>query len=74
LSGSAQQARARRVLAAHLTICHRCDGAGATEVDHVIPVAEGGADDESNLRPIHPHCHKVKSQEEARRGRARNAP
>ncbi|OJU83498.1 MAG: hypothetical protein BGO11_13320 [Solirubrobacterales bacterium 70-9] len=72
LSGSAQQKRARRVLEAHYWVCHVCREFGSDEVDHVIPLSQGGADDESNLRPIHSEpCHRLKTAEEARQGRAR---
>lgn len=30
----------------------------ATEVDHIKPKAEGGTDDESNLRAVNADCHK----------------
>jgi 5-methylcytosine-specific restriction enzyme A len=72
VSGWEQQRRAKRVLFRDDTICHVCKRPGATVVDHVIPVEEGGADDESNLAPIHQEpCHRLKTQAEAERGRAR---
>lgn len=72
LSGSAQQARARRVITRDGTICHVCGIAGANQADHVIPVAEGGADDESNMRAIHGiPCHAEKSAAESARARSR---
>jgi 5-methylcytosine-specific restriction protein A len=40
----------------------------ATEVDHVIPQAEGGSDDETNLQAICDTCHKAKTAEESKRG------
>jgi len=56
----------------HRGICHVCGEMFADQIDHVIPLAEGGADHESNLRPIHRvPCHAAKSQAEATRGRAR---
>ncbi len=70
LSGSRQQKRARHILEQYETVCHVCGHHGSDEVDHVIPLAEGGVDDESNLRPIHSEpCHREKTAEEARRGR-----
>ncbi len=51
-------------------VCHVCGLPAADEVDHVIPLAEGGADDASNLRPIHAlPCHRDKTQAEAQRMR-----
>lgn len=79
VSGSRQQARARRVLAQHGGVCHVCGKAGATMVDHVVPLSPladpagvGGRDTEDNLRPIHPEpCHREKTQAEAARARRR---
>lgn len=64
-----------RVLArdGYLCQCKQCKATGAlklaTEVDHVIPIAEGGTDDESNLQAMNTDCHKLKTQAEAARGR-----
>lgn len=44
----------------------------ATIRDHVIPLAEGGADDETNEQALCQTCSDVKTQEEARRGLARH--
>lgn len=79
LSGSAEQARARRVIARGRGICHVCHHAGADVADHVLAVADGGADDETNMAPIHGgacpscgrRCHADKTSEEAARARAR---
>lgn len=30
----------------------------ASEVDHILPKAKGGSDDPSNLRAVHPECHR----------------
>lgn len=43
----------------------------ATEVDHVIPEAEGGTDDRTNLQSICGPCHEEKTKAEAARGLAR---
>ncbi len=61
----------------YLCQCEDCQEAGrlpleADEVDHIVPVAEGGTDDDSNLRAINHDCHKAKTQAEARRGAARS--
>jgi 5-methylcytosine-specific restriction endonuclease McrA len=45
-----------RVLARDGGICWLCGGPGATTVDHVIPRARGGGDDEDNLRAAHLDC------------------
>lgn len=51
---------------AHKGICHLCgeriDGTReAWEVEHLIPVAMGGDDDEGNCAPAHAACHKAKT-------------
>lgn len=43
----------------------------ATEADHIIPVAEGGTDDEANGQAVCPPCHRRKTAEEIARGKAR---
>jgi 5-methylcytosine-specific restriction protein A len=45
----------------------------ATERDHVIPLAEGGRDDESNEQALCSACHETKSAAESQRGRRRRA-
>lgn len=43
-----------------------------TEADHVVPVAEGGAEhDVNNGQAVCSPCHKRKTQQEAQRGRQR---
>ncbi|SDW94603.1 HNH endonuclease [Lysobacter enzymogenes] len=57
----------------YLCKCDECQAQGrlllAHEVDHVVPLAEGGSDDESNLRAINRDCHAAKSAADAARGR-----
>ncbi|WP_416380188.1 MULTISPECIES: HNH endonuclease [unclassified Gilliamella] len=38
----------------------------ANEVDHIIPLSQGGTDDEDNLRAINSECHKKKTAQESR--------
>ncbi|TFF37431.1 HNH endonuclease [Pseudomonas sp. RIT623] len=38
---------------------------GADEVDHIVPVAMGGTDDDGNLQAINHDCHKAKTQRDA---------
>lgn len=76
LTGRALQRRNQAVLEAHAYICHVCDTGGADRVDHVIPLAEGGKEETEppfvNCQPIHSKpCHRVKTAEEAQRGRDR---
>jgi 5-methylcytosine-specific restriction protein A len=51
--------------------CEECKASGrilvAHEVDHVIPLHEGGADADHNLAAINSECHKRKSAAEASR-------
>lgn len=71
LTGWEQQKRAKHVLNKHDTICHVCGQPGANQADHVVPLAEGGADTEENMRPIHDDpCHREKTAAEAARARS----
>lgn len=58
-------------------LCVLCKANGrvslATQRDHRIPLAEGGADDETNEQAVCEPCHSVKSAAEAQQGRARRA-
>lgn len=46
----------------YLCQCQRCKAAGlvreATQVDHIVPKAQGGTDDPSNLRSVNAQCHE----------------
>ncbi|WP_111891608.1 HNH endonuclease [Acinetobacter sp. MB5] len=46
----------------------QCCGRVTTELelDHIINVAQGGTDDESNLQSLCVECHKKKTQKESR--------
>lgn len=54
--------------------CRVCDFLPSVTVDHIVPIAEGGAElDRDNLQGICTPCHDAKTAEEAARGRARRA-
>lgn len=51
---------------AHKGECHICGGKidavrSSWQREHVVPLALGGADDESNMRPAHVKCHREKT-------------
>ena len=70
LSGWQQQQRAQRVIRRDNGICHVCGQPGADQADHVVPLSEGGADGEDQMRAIHETpCHERKTQAEALRAR-----
>lgn len=51
-------------------VCHLCSGRidaarEAWEVEHIIPLAQGGDDHGDNLRPAHVKCHRTKSAKDA---------
>lgn len=54
-------------------LCRKCTGLGlttlATQRDHIVPLAEGGTDDDSNVQPLCDGCHREKTLAEALRGR-----
>lgn len=56
-------------------ICRVCHTNLATQVDHIVPHAEGGSEwDRANLQPICDGCHQAKTRQEAQRGRDRRKP
>jgi len=66
----------RRRLFERQPFCVEClkDGryVAATIRDHVMPLAEGGADDESNEQGLCQHHSDLKTQRESLRGRMRD--
>jgi 5-methylcytosine-specific restriction protein A len=71
-TGTVNQTTRRRIMARDGYRCYRC-GAEAAEVDHIVPVSEGGTNDPTNLAAICIPCHRAKTRAEAARGRARRA-
>jgi 5-methylcytosine-specific restriction protein A len=54
-------------------LCVECERQGrvapATQRDHIIPLAEGGSDDDDNVQGLCRDCHDAKSKQESIRGR-----
>lgn len=64
-------ARWRRIRAVFLAthrICGQCSKAQATEVDHIIPLSQGGTDADSNLRARCKSCHSRRTMRDQGRG------
>lgn len=63
----------RQVLERDCGVCQACAREGlihpGNEVDHIVPKAEGGTDDLSNLQTICAERHRLKTQDESARGR-----
>ncbi|NMF98398.1 HNH endonuclease [Aromatoleum toluolicum] len=59
--------RRARWLSCH-PLCVECERefrvTAASEVDHIFPLADGGADDESNFQSLCDGCHKAKTAAE----------
>lgn len=68
--GKTYETDRRRTLRAE-PICYICQTNPSIEVDHKIPLSEGGSRTGSNLRGVCGPCHRVKTQREAARGRRR---
>lgn len=63
---------ARRILERDNHTCYLC-GNPATQVDHIVPWAEGGTHAQTNLAAICEACHTAKTKTEAARGSTRHA-
>jgi 5-methylcytosine-specific restriction enzyme A len=57
----------RRILKRDGGICYNCGATGARNVDHKIPVCEGGSEDDWNLGLLCDSCEARKTAAEARR-------
>ena len=75
--GRQLQAR-RKALFAREPLCRVCRAQGrvsaATIRDHVVPLAEGGSDEDDNVQPLCECCSDSKTREESKRGRDRADP
>lgn len=69
----------KRILsrACGLCECEECRRLGrvrvAREVDHIVPKAQGGTDEDNNLQAISRECHKAKTLREREEQRAASA-
>lgn len=63
--------RARAALFAEEPLCRACKTRLATIRDHIIPLAEHGTEDPSNIQPLCKVCSDQKTAGEAARGRGR---
>jgi 5-methylcytosine-specific restriction protein A len=68
----------RESLFAREPLCRLCMQQGHTTLatirDHIVPLAEGGTDDDENIQPICADCDDVKSKAERLRGRGLALP
>ena len=53
-------AKARTLALASETLCRECHSP-ATEVDHIVPIVDGGTHEPGNLQPLCHNCHRVKT-------------
>src|ERR1700761_7805770 len=58
-----------RLFTAAEGVCHICErkiqADTAWELEHILPLADGGADDDANIGPAHTKCHLEKTAAEA---------
>lgn len=70
--GSEWDSLRRSILARDKGLCQPCFTQGhitpATQVDHRVPKAQGGSDDQVNLQSICEQCHRTKTASESRKG------
>lgn len=75
IRGRQSQRRRERVLSTD-PLCAECRRQGlivlAIEVDHVVPLWEGGAEDDANCEGLCVECHRAKSAAEAARRHGSN--
>lgn len=62
----------RAALFTRSPLCVMCEEKGrttlATQRDHIVPLAEGGADADDNVQALCAACHELKSKAESARG------
>lgn len=61
----------RQIFEAREGLCHICScpvhAGDAWDLDHVLPLALGGADEPDNLAPAHTKCHREKTRQDVHR-------
>lgn len=69
-TSSTRWRRLRKQILREEPLCRACKVELAVEVDHIVPVGEGGHEfARSNLQPLCYDCHARKTQSEAQRAR-----
>ena len=63
----------RKAVLAGASGCVACGAHNGLEVDHIVPVCEGGGHVPSNLQVLCRRCHRTKTEAESRRARRRKA-
>lgn len=52
----------------HGALCYLCETkikpGEEWQIEHILPVALGGSNEDENLRPVHVHCHKPKTKDD----------
>ena len=64
--GRSWQRKRESILLQTDCMCALCKVAQATEVDHIVPLEQGGSNDEINLQPLCKECHQAKTKQEMR--------
>lgn len=64
----------KRILRRDGRKCYLCGAEGCRAVDHIVPVCEGGTEDDANLAAICDECHGRKTAAEANRHNAHAQP
>ena len=71
-----QNTLARKRLFARHPLCVMCEAEGRTSAavirDHIVPLAEGGTEDDANCQGLCQAHHDAKTHEESMRGQGRN--
>jgi 5-methylcytosine-specific restriction enzyme A len=69
IRGRAGMEQRERVAKAHNYLCVKCLALGRivafAEIDHRVPLEQGGSNDDSNLDPLCTPCHQAKTAAEA---------